>query len=888
VIIRRSPRRVRETGGWLALSLLLFGIATQLPPGGQIDTGSGRVTGEASDGAAASMPVLGLRVAMRDYMLLDTLRLEAIERGLLFRSSNDMVSALVTIDGRHQRAQVRLKGDFADHFASEKWSWRLHMAGDSQVLGLRRFSLQAPGTRRFQLEALLFSHMRSEGLIAPRYEFVNLWVNGRDHGVMALEEHFSKELLEAQGRREGVIVRFDEDDFWRDRSRNDSILGVGRVAPGRDLSWRSARVRPFRQKVISKSPALEKQAAAAVGMLKALQQDSVAPSSIFDVDQMGRFLALSEIWGYWHGLRWHNMRFYLNPLTFRLEPVAFDATSRKPSGRSLFSEPVLIFTRVLLADEQIYAAYRSELARLLESDPLDGVAMGASITRLVQEETRLLDQLQVEYDVSAKAGKHLTRRARRLAAGEIAIPTRQQIVDTALTGRESGPVLGELPYPVAVHANLVQADGDGAVLELSTMLKEEVHVEELMIGAGVVSTPLMEVTDVELPLRLVASSFDRPAQPVRVPVPRSLFDDPSLLTGRASVPSQRDHRFTFSGQRDFPAVSESPLPERADLQELLARFPFLSWNGDSFEISAGVWQVPEPLIIPRQLDLPGGDRPVRQPALLIEAGVELQFGPDAFLASHGACIAQGTAVQPIILRGQEDATWRGLAVLGARRPSLLEHVRIERADATGSGAWQLTGGVTFYGTQVTLDEVTIVGSQAEDGLNIVSSTFALRGVQLRASRSDALDIDFSRGSILASGFDTVGGDAIDLSGSQVTGSNIRVATVRDKGVSVGEKSSLEVDGIWLMQVGAGIVSKDLSEALVSDVHLQEVGYAAFMAYSKKAEYGPGTVIATDVDFDGSARPGVVQYGSLVRIDGVELTASHLDVDLLYTTAHMRK
>jgi len=37
---------------------------------------------------------------------------------------------------------------------------------------------------------------------------------------MAFEEHFSKELLESQGRREGVIVKFDESLFWDYRVAN--------------------------------------------------------------------------------------------------------------------------------------------------------------------------------------------------------------------------------------------------------------------------------------------------------------------------------------------------------------------------------------------------------------------------------------------------------------------------------------------------------------------------------------------------------------------------------------------------------------------------------------------------------------------------------------------
>ena len=41
-------------------------------------------------------------------------------------------------------------------------------------------------------------HISFEGVLAPRYDFVNLIINGENIGVMAIEEAPSKELLEHQ------------------------------------------------------------------------------------------------------------------------------------------------------------------------------------------------------------------------------------------------------------------------------------------------------------------------------------------------------------------------------------------------------------------------------------------------------------------------------------------------------------------------------------------------------------------------------------------------------------------------------------------------------------------------------------------------------------------
>ena len=59
---------------------------------------------------------------------------------------------------------------------------------------------------------------------------MNLTFNGDKLGIYAIEEHFSKELLESQGRREGVIVRFNETALW-----GSAGINVERTVPGKDV-----------------------------------------------------------------------------------------------------------------------------------------------------------------------------------------------------------------------------------------------------------------------------------------------------------------------------------------------------------------------------------------------------------------------------------------------------------------------------------------------------------------------------------------------------------------------------------------------------------------------------------------------------------------------------
>ena len=48
---------------------------------------------------------------------------------------------------------------------------------------------------------------------------------------------------------------------------------------------------------------------------------------MFDVEKLARYLALIDVTQGYHGLAWHNQRFYYNPVTCTLEPIAFDCYS---------------------------------------------------------------------------------------------------------------------------------------------------------------------------------------------------------------------------------------------------------------------------------------------------------------------------------------------------------------------------------------------------------------------------------------------------------------------------------------------------------------------------------------------------------------------------------
>ncbi|MEM7588266.1 MAG: hypothetical protein AAF560_33070 [Acidobacteriota bacterium] len=366
-------------------------------------------------------------------------RAEALRVGVLFASRDDLVDASLRLGEQTLGARVRLKGDLSDHWAGDRWSLRGEVTREEvtgggltgggptgDVLGMRRFSLHAPWTRGFHREAVFFDVLRHHGVLAPRAEIVRLVLGGRDIGLMELEQHVGSGLLNGD-RRRGIFLRFDEDRLWREWVAAAERLGVSwslEVPKPRDANdWRSAPIDAFESREIRASAELSRQLDHAAELLRSAQDGSRLPSEVFDAEGWGTFLAHCEIFGAVHMALWNNLRFFYDPATQRLHPVAFDtgvlpererapSTTAQPTDTAQATNTVqptdtvqatntvqldcvggeLAFTSTLVADPAI----RTELLQALRR--LDDQVHDPSFEALLrQQEPRYLAPLHTEF-----------------------------------------------------------------------------------------------------------------------------------------------------------------------------------------------------------------------------------------------------------------------------------------------------------------------------------------------------------------------------------------------------------------------------------------------------------------------------------------------------------
>ena len=804
----------------------------------------------------SSLPTIYLDIPFDSMLSITEKRDAALRVGILLASDDDYVPATLHMnDEQNLDIDIRLKGDWTDHLMTSKWSFRVHVKEeDGAILGMRRFSLQAPYTRNYVHELTYHQNLMMEGVLTTRYDFVNVIINGEHKGVFAIEESFTEDLLEAQERREGVILRYDENLLWTDWANGGFWPAI------RDF-WISEgyghnETIPFRQTHITEDMTLNDEYLAASELLYSFMHDELAASKVLDVELWGRFYALTDLWAGGHGTAWHNHRFYYNPVTGLIEPLAFDAIP-------LMGQ----YVRDELAYPFLYDDFFSSL----------GVqkAYVATLERITSP--AYLQELQNQFgdEVERYDQTLLEEYAYRDAPSEISSPWSLISERARLLANNLNPV-----QPVRGNYQLL---GDAYLqLDLANLMVLPVEMRELRWGDETISLDEMQCSATNCDLGLA------PVQDVFILTPTVEGENVTIVSFQLPLDaflaahSAEEEIFLYVNLYGGSRIFEIPIltnyvPEgittgmlpTATLEEALATHQFLQVLSDhQLAVQQGEWDVNRDLILPDGY------------SLSIPRGTKLRFGTGISFVARGSVDMFGTEDEPITIAGQNGA-WGGMLILKADDTSTWEYVNIGEMSGIPYPNLGITGGITFYQSDVNISDSQIGNNQTEDALNVMQSEFAFERVEFFNSPSDAFDGDFTHGTISYCSFHDIVGDGVDVSGSRVTVENSYFVSLGDKAVSAGEHSIVTASNLSIRDVGIGVASKDLSEVEISASRIDGARVAGLAAYTKKPQYGAASLTATDVEIFNAAKPAFCQLKSQIMLSGENILPEDFDVDALY-------
>jgi len=872
--------------------------------------------GNTSDGNTADAPAdldeLKISIHEADWQVLERARDRALEKGMIIQDERDTVPVRIAMGAETVTGKVRLKGDWLDHVKTDQWSLRFEL--DTAFRGMRRFSIQHPLTRGFIMEWLVMKTAQREGVLAPRSDYVRVAINGTAKGVYYLEEHFSKELLEAQGRREGPIVRFDESAMW-DTWFQHGFHKTGWLSPElwSATSFFVAEAGAFGEGTLQKNGALEQRLQRALAQARDLQRLAVSTmdayparsaqalrqlegktvEDVFAADKLGKWLAIYTLFRGFHGLAWHQYRFYHDPVLDRLEPIVFDTGANlleHVDELALSSHDARLFA----SSDAVMAAAFEELGRMTEPGwgealvadlrpRLHQILAGMKKAGIVVPGFDFAQILDVSVPLQIAALRRIVRPVSiigasanhvgvRLPSGKdvrtievdvwatTAIPTqltgfrfgngRMVSAGVALVGIAGQPDSGDL----ADSEGVVSKWRDGSVL----LPRDGRHVrfrfpsDHRLVGLSEIQAIKRAIrggaqtqgggdVDVSLVFKTLAESEDR----IKPAVVRRLPDPDVQHVGRPAAPT---------------------------LAQALAKHSFLSYDfrASKLGIGAGRYEVVGDLVVPAGI------------ALHIDAGVELVFDEGAVLLGEALHVA-GTKEHPVRF-GPKDPVkgFGGVLILGAGQDNELHFLEVDNARAIARGGWQSSGAVTFYRAPVSFYDCTFRNADCEDVVNVFGAKVHFERCVLDGGPHDLFDGDFVTGDVVDCRFLRSGEDAVDVSGSQLTVTRCHFDAIGDKALSIGEDSKVIANECHIVTAAIAAAAKDRSELTINGLVVDAVEHFIFAAYIKKPEFGASQLVATGLQWQGAgAAKHLAQTGCAVTVDKQKVATQDIDVDALY-------
>ncbi|MBT3538555.1 hypothetical protein HOF40_02650 [Candidatus Parcubacteria bacterium] len=772
---------------------------------------------------------LRIDIEYENYQKLLSKREDALNYNYLLSSDDDFVSATLTQGGEASPVEVRLKGDNRDHWAHPyKWSFRVKMKGDDTVYGMKSFSVQQPQTRDYLNEWMFHKFLSYNDLIGLRYEFVKVYINGKNAGVYALEEHFEKRLIENNKYKEGPIVRFDTDSYWR-------------ILIGRDMSYSTSFVDAFNSGLYNDSKEENKDRVElfdrAQTLLELFRRGDLKTHEVFNTTKLAKLFAMSDLMGQYHILDTENIRFYYNPITGLLEPVGYDNQLIVRTQRLVGAQKEIIFDEKKKYDkmswiDQVFndpIFYKSYVAAL--EDVSNGKELEDFFGEIDEDLEKNLKKIYRSHPYYIFRSKDTLYENKAFIKRVLEAEDRiYAYVDDIDTSGNISFKFGNVDY---LPVELVEIKYFDKIIDLSqNPVVLQAHKDQ----------ELIYFTDLQTSLGVSKEEFDIKG----LSITYSVFGGNNTQVARFSY---------WEGVSGLDADIER-LSQKGNIQSV----NFFDVNEDVKEIHVhtGEWKLNHEVVIPAGY------------TLIVHEGAKIDLLNRAHIFSYSPIKFKGTQQVPIEIISS-DSTGFGVSVIGAGATSTIEHTIFDGLSAPQKKGFSISGAITFYESPVSMKHVIASSNYyGDDYINIIRSKFDIENLTIKNSLADAIDFDFSVGRLYNSHFISIGdedtnGDALDFSGSNVWLENIYLESISDKAISIGERSEVNAQNIIIESSYVGVASKDKSHVSLQGVKLKDVRYG-FAAYQKKSEFGGAEIVVYNVSLDNVDNRFIIEDGSTLFWD----------------------
>ena len=766
-----------------------------------------------------------LNIKFNDIIVIENERNKAIKNESLGIKDN-LTKIDVTIKHNQEKikAKIRLKGDRQIHFIKKKHSsYNFYLPRDKYIYGVNNFAIHKPGARNYIHEWIFNELMGDLGLIKPKYEFFELYINGSSNGLYAFEEKMAKELIERNKRRYGPIISIETE---YDRSTENPIFTI------------------YDEKFWEK-PENIALAKIARKKLSDFLKGKRSIEDTFDLKKFASFFAVLDLTYTTHAL-FFNSKMYYNPINGLFEPVPRDGHRQLPNyhkyNTNYYDKIILdsVFETETFAvlggnlqipegrqwwvkkfflkkdgtlNENFYSLYITQLKKISSQNYINSF-----LKKRANQIKKINAHIYSDYFFYSSSrgytwGLYYFNKDDLFHRGKVIrkrLQTENKKISAIIDNNKH--LIIDIIYPYSSH-KFKKVKLDSLKIESLNCYNSKKETTEILINKK-----LNVYNNTKLDLSL--SGLEKLTC-------TSIKVSDFILNKVYEIEINSLNSNTFFN--DFKVFN----------QKIIDKY--------FIEKKDGLYLKSDNVIIKENIYIP------KNKIVNLKAGQTLNIINNAFIISDSAWLAQGEKKNPILIKGEKKNLGGGILINDETNRSIFSNVIVSYLSGYNNNKfgvpnneYLIFGAINFHQTDVYLSNILFKNIYSEDSINIIASTFFIENAEFIETISDSIDIDFSDGNIINSRFNNIGNDAIDFSGSNVNITNANFNNIGDKLISVGENSQVKIVNVKAKNSYAGISVKDGSVAIIEDVLMENVMFP-FLSYNKKFEYKQAIAYLKDIN-----------------------------------------
>lgn len=762
-----------------------------------------------------NIPRLDLNIKMNDSLLLECKRQLLHQKkypGKVTKENCKLINpqknakAVLTVEGEKFKVKVSPKGDRPIHFENpENFSLKLDIRGDKRLWGMEEFSLQEPIIRNYTSEAIASKVFRENGIISGKHYYVDLFINGKYMGIKHLEQLISPELIESTKHRYGPILSLNEDKGV-DYSENTEFELQDKKY------WDSNNTE------------------IAANILFGMNHTQASPDraySLMDKSQWSKYFAITDLLETYHGSLAKSVKFYLNPVSGKVEPIFYDGHKMNKLDDFLFSD-------LVMGDENKNCGW------ICKYKPYYSIFWGNKLSPR--------DEFVVSYIKSMDS----------LLSTESTDKINKVIKNYA-------KIRGKL-YRQSHKADLVYTHSIFPHIFLGDRQVARIKKLKQLMDKSKKSTPKVYSKNSKFLISNLISRF-----------PQILYFrcgemkwEPMILAQHSSI--KLDSTLDFQCDNDRLEISIFNDQNFRNLHSLATEklnpnFALLLGPQSIRNLNLKLSPVKPPQVYKDKAKIYIDKSSIfKDQTIKVEGDLSFIISNDANLRFKNVIIKgkPGSKVSFIGKDTKASDILNGSVIIEDSQLDIGELVA-SNLNAPKIALQSLYAGVNFINSAIKLNSLFINNSRSEDGLNVIDSNLNVKFADFSNIQSDALDSDFSDFNIYNMVCSNVGNDCLDVSFSNGGINKLEAYSTADKAVSVGEASKISFNSLKIDKAEIGLVAKDASTVSVNRIIITKTKVPIAL-YVKKPEFGvPSISISSKVSQDLMDK-SLISFDSSLIID----------------------